>query len=83
MERIGEIRCHTCSVMALTATATATRQLRIAVSAILGMQHPEVIAVSPCKPNLVYGVGTYTSVEATFSPLLDRLKKIVWSFQGP
>ncbi len=55
-------------------TATATRSLRKRVAAILGMRDPVVVAVSPCKSNLMYAVASYTSVSETFRPLLESLK---------
>jgi ATP-dependent DNA helicase RecQ len=60
-------------MMALTATATKTLQRKVAK--ILGMHTPKVIAVSPCKKNLIYAVTTHTSIPTTFMPVLKRLKK--------
>ena len=60
-------------MMALTATATKTLQKKI--SYILGMHLPKVIAVSPCKNNLIYAVTTHTSMRSTFMPLLRKLRE--------
>ena len=60
-------------MMALTATATKTLQKKIAY--ILGMHMPKVIAVSPCKNNLIYAVTTHTSMRSTFMPLLRKLRE--------
>jgi ATP-dependent DNA helicase RecQ len=60
-------------MMALTATATKTLQRKVAQ--ILGMHLPKVIAVSPCKSNLIYALTTYSSIQRTFMPLLKRLQK--------
>ena len=75
MDRLGEIRSlllHHVRVMALT--ATATKSVQSSVACTLGMDKPVTIALSPCKVNLVYNVGRFTSVSETFKPLLDRLK---------
>ncbi len=50
--------------MALTATATKTLQRQIAY--ILGMYLPKVIAVPPCKNNIMYSVTSHTSLKSTF-----------------
>ena len=74
--RVGEIRSilpEGVKMMALT--ATATRPLRDKIIRLLGMVTPTVIAVSPCKKNLVYAVSHYTSIEITFKPLLVLLQK--------
>ena len=42
-------------------TATATRTLRYAVSATIGMRNPFVVAIPPCKRNLMYTVSTPVS----------------------
>ena len=39
------------------------------------MEKPVLIAISPCKANIRYAVGTFTTVEEVFMPLLSRLKK--------
>ncbi len=63
------------NVKVLAMTATATRQLRLKVSEIIGLLEPVIIAVSPCKENLVYAVSTFTSIAVTFTPVLERLRK--------
>ena len=76
LERLGEIRSllpPDVKIMALT--ATATKSVQSSVACTLGMENPVVIALSPCKANIVYNVGRYTTVEDTFKPLLHRLKK--------
>ena len=65
--------------LALTATATST--LRLRVCTILSMHNPLIIAVSPCKKNIVYTVSQFTSIEETFEPLLLCLKKQRTSMQ--
>ena len=75
MGRLGEVRSllpEHVKIMALTATATKTVQTYVAN--ILGMEKPIVIALSPCKENLIYNIGSFTSVRQTFEPLLSRLK---------
>ena len=57
-------------VQLLALTATATKSLRLSVTCTPGM-----IALSPCKLNLAYTVGEFTTVRETFKPLLDTLRK--------
>jgi len=77
LDRIGEIRSilpPEVHVMALT--ATATRTLRYAVCATIGMRNPFVVAIPPCKRNLMYTVSTpVSSVQETLKPVIDRLRK--------
>ncbi|SMN01451.1 ATP-dependent DNA helicase RecQ [uncultured Candidatus Thioglobus sp.] len=56
-------------------TATATKNLRARVSDIIGLCNPLIIAVSPCKRNLIYRVSEFTTITDTFSPLLRRLQR--------
>ena len=57
-------------------TATATRTLRYAVSATIGMRNPFVVAIPPCKRNLTYTVSIpVSSVQETLKPVIDRLRK--------
>jgi superfamily II DNA helicase RecQ len=42
-------------------TATATRKLQIAVEGTLGMRKAVVVTAPPCKANIMYVVGTFTS----------------------
>ena len=76
MERLGEVRSllpQHVNILALT--ATATKEVCVKVGNTLGMVRPVVVALSPCKKNLCYSVGAFTTVSETFKPLLDRLKK--------
>ena len=75
MERLGEIRSLLPpSVRVMALTATATNAVRCSVTRTLGMDKPVVVALSPCKANLVYNVGKYTTVVETFKPLLTRIR---------
>ena len=58
--------------MALTATATSV--LRTEVTRMLGMRDELVVAMSPCKANIMYAVGMFTTISETFSPMLERLR---------
>ena len=76
LRRLGEIRSilpPNVRIMALT--ATATKSFRLAVSALIGLRDPFVLTINPCKANLLYAVGQLKSIEDTFTPLLERLKK--------
>ena len=76
LERIGEVRSilpQGINVMALT--ATATKAVRHSVSRTIGMRNPFVVAISPCKRNIMYSVGSFVSVEDTFKPVVDRLRR--------
>ena len=73
--RIGEVRNlipKDVNMMALT--ATATRSLRTSVTSILGMHDPIVIAVLPCKVNIMYAVESCESLEQSFGPFVERLR---------
>lgn len=76
MDGLGEVRSllppHV-HIMALT--ATATRSLRTSVGNTLGMVRPVLVALSPCKKNLLYDINPFSTVSETFKPLLDRLWK--------
>ena len=56
-------------------TATATKSLRYAVSATIGMRNPFIVAIAPCKRNLMYSVRPLLYFEETLTPLVDRLCK--------
>ena len=56
-------------------TATASKNLRVEVAKTLGMKSEIVVSISPCKANIMYAVSSFTSVEETFRPILDRLCK--------
>ena len=58
--------------MALTATVTKT--ICLSVSRTIGLRNPYIATRSPCKPNLIYSVGVFKTVEDTFSPLAKRLQ---------
>ena len=76
LRRIGEVRSILpggINIMALTATASKT--LRYSVSKTIGLQNPFVLALSPCKKNLVYAVGKFSNVTDTFQPMVDQLSK--------
>ena len=64
--------------MALTATATKT--LRVKVAEHIGLVKPLVIAVSPCKQNMMYAVSKFTTIEETFFQILDGIKMLRKSF---
>ena len=72
--RIGEVR----SILpegtpCLALTATATKCLRFNISDIIGMHSPLIVAVSPCKKNLMYTVSPFTSIKETFEPLCKKI----------
>ena len=58
-------------VMALTATATKRTVAR--VSAIVGLEDPKLITVSPDKPNMCYWVKPRAKLEDLCAPLVARL----------
>ena len=67
--RISELRSvisRHVNMMALT--ATVTKSLREAVVKTLGMDNPVVMSESPDKPNILFSVCKYQSMEATFAP---------------
>ena len=39
------------------------------------MQNPKVIAISPCKKNVMYAVSTFKTIFETFMPVLERLRQ--------
>lgn len=55
-------------------TATATKSLCQTVMSIIGMQNPSVIAINPCKMNLMYTMSSFDSIENTFRPLVEKLR---------
>ncbi|XP_019861292.1 PREDICTED: uncharacterized protein LOC105315307 isoform X1 [Amphimedon queenslandica] len=76
LERIGEVRSLLpSSVPVMALTATATHQLRLDLSRIIGLKNPVMIVQPPCKPNLMYKVGNFVSIEANFTPVLDNLRR--------
>ena len=73
--RIKEIRSLIPeSVYMMCLTATATRQVRVQVSDILGLRNPYVVAISPSKKNILYTVKSAQSLHEGFVTLMDRLK---------
>lgn len=76
LKRIGEVRSilpHAVNVMALT--ATATKSLRSSVSKTIGLISPYVMAVCPCKENLIYSVMKANNVNDSLQSLVEELKK--------
>ena len=59
--------------MALTATATVS--LRKCVIKTLGMKDTVVINENVNKPNIIYSVRTFESMESTFNQMIQTLKK--------
>ena len=74
---MGEIRSLLpADVKVLAMTATATKTLRTKVAEVIGLKDPLVIAVSPCRPNIIlYAMANFTSLVDTFAPLLLDLIK--------
>ena len=59
--------------MALTATASKT--LRCTLSTIYNWdKQPTCSCNFPCKRNIIYYVGNFTSVETTLKPVVERLQ---------
>ena len=78
---MGEIRSLLpADVKVLAMTATATKTLRTKVAEVIGLMDPLVIAVSPCRPNIIYAMANFTSLVDTFTPLLLDLIKQRTSF---
>ena len=74
--RIGEVRSLVpSSVRMLALTATATRPVREEVMRVLGMKNPSIVAVSPCKPNIMYMVKSHDSIEEAFCTILKGMKR--------
>ena len=81
LSRIGEVRSLLPpDVKVLCLTATATKSIRLSVSRTIGLRNPYVITKSPCKPNLIYSVGVFNTVEETLSPLAKKLEQQKRSF---
>ena len=49
--------------------------IRREVCRILGMKDPYLVTVSPDKSNVIYEVKPYESLEVTFMPIIDQLRK--------
>ena len=74
MLRLGEVRSLLPShIKVLAMTATASKSLRQEISEIIGLVNPLVIAVSSCKPNIIFGVSHFISIPITFAGVLDEL----------
>ena len=76
LTRIGEIKSllpPTVKIMALTATATT--KLRTEVSNMIGLSNELVIARVPSKPNILYEVQSFSSINETFLPLAQQLQR--------
>ena len=74
--RIGELRSILPSGICIMAlTATASNNLRYTLSSIIGLNKPYVVAVSPCKRNIMFSVGDFTSVETTLKPVVECLRR--------
>ena len=74
--RIGDLRSiipEFANVLGLTATATTN--LRVEVQKLLGMKNPVVVSMSPCKPNIKYSVVSFKSIDSSFHPLVESLRK--------
>ena len=81
MSRIGEIRSLLPSGVPMMAlTATATSKLRAEVASILGMTEELVVSISPCKENIMYCIGKFSTIPETFLPIVDRLRNDRASF---
>ncbi len=71
---MGEIRSLLpTDVKVLAMTATATRALRKKIEEVIGLVDPLVIAISPCKPIIIYAVSHFTSITEAFIPILTVL----------
>ncbi len=58
-------------IMALT--ATATERLRKDASRLIGLRNEVVVAISPCKDNIMYVVVESDGIEKIFEPLATKL----------
>ena len=56
-------------------TATATKSLRASVCRTLGMKDPYIVTISPDKCNITFCVSKFESLDATFNPLIERLRQ--------
>ena len=77
LDRIGEVRSMLpdgCTSWPLQQLA-ATKTLQYSVSRTMGMCNPFVIAIAPCRKNIIYSVKAFESVTDTFRPVVERLKE--------
>ena len=56
-------------------TATASKEVRKKVSSTIGLLNPVVVAISPCKMNIVYNVSNFVSISENFGPVLYELRE--------
>ena len=74
MSQVGDVRSLLPShVTMLALTATATSQLRLKVTQMLGLKDKCVVSLSPCKANILYAVNKFQSIPETFQPMVDQL----------
>lgn len=55
-------------------TATATKQVREEVTAILGLRNPYVVTISPSKSNILNVVKLAKDIHKAFAPLIEQIK---------
>ena len=68
LNRVGELRSlFPVGVNIMALTATAMKQVRMRACRTLGMAHPFIVALSPCKHNIMYSV--FKDIETTFKPI--------------
>jgi len=60
-------------------TATASKDFKKKASDVIGLETPIIVAVSPCKRNIMYSVSTFTTINETFGPILKELREKVVS----
>ena len=56
-------------------TATATKDLRIQVARIIEMQDELVVSVNPCKSNIMYAIGSFSTISNTFRPIVTAIRR--------
>ena len=75
--KLGEVRSlihESVRIMALTATATKSSRRKICQT--LGMVKPDIIAVSPNRPNIEYKIECKRdTIEEQYSPLVEELRR--------
>jgi len=72
MSEIRSIVSSNVTFMAMT--ATASKVLRQKATEVIGLVNPKVIAVSPCKENIMYTVSDFVFIDESFATLLEELK---------
>ena len=63
------------SVNIMALTATASKLLRKEVARLVGMHNEVVVARLPSKANITYSMVPFLSIEETFQPLAEKLRK--------